>query len=401
MAATRNDICNMLAANLHRPTLCGGVEEFGVYKLGGKILAGTTPGGPVNHIPELSAALVSTLRPDGSRRQVCVVSAMGGTTEQLRTITETSGILPWGYIPDSDAHQHLITQIKAKYGELGALAFSRAWVETESQTPENNPIGQMPALDFAILNRAMFEWLKDVDAVIHMGEVLAAPILQGALHSRMIGANLNETRRVIGLTLRRTYFPIVTDFHPGNANILWLPTLERTFRMLGHYPNIYSFILPGFGGKSTGLGRHVYLTTLGKGGTDCTAAVVGLAVASILFWQEAFNRFGRTGKGLESLGIDELMEIRKKVPPVNLVFLKDTGAIWSGDPKEDTDAKIIKSVSMDQVGEILGIAQLLQGKARRALHEHWHPFLNFSVQVSSPKSLGTPGTIITGPTSDL
>ncbi len=98
------------------------------------------------------------------------------------------------------------------------------------------------------------------DAVVAAGEQLSAPLLAAALRAAGVAAVALDARRLIA-----------TDSGFGDATV----DLERTgrcvHRRLGRLPRKLVPVIPGFYGSD----RRGRLTTLGRGGSDTTATVLG------------------------------------------------------------------------------------------------------------------------------
>jgi aspartate kinase len=126
-----------------------------------------------------------------------------------------------------------------------------------------------------------------IDEILSEGEQLSAKIICSALKNAGIHAR--------AFLLSERSFPIITDAVHGNANIL----LEETERKIHSVitPLIEKSVIPvipGFVGKT----REGTVTTLGRGGSDITAVLLG-----------------------KLLGVKEI------------ILLKDVPGVLSGDPK--------------------------------------------------------------------
>jgi aspartate kinase len=114
---------------------------------------------------------------------------------------------------------------------------------------------------------------RSLDYVMSFGERLSSPILSGALRSIDI-----ESRPLTGFDAG-----IVTDSNFGSASPLWGATnkkIKRSFGKLGkEVPVVAGFIAGDKEGN---------MTTLGRGGSDYTAAILGsaLGVNEIWIWTD-------------------------------------------------------------------------------------------------------------------
>lgn len=128
----------------------------------------------------------------------------------------------------------------------------------------------------------------DLDEILSMGERTSARLMVSAINSFGIKA--------VGIDPASKLWPIYTDSNFGNAEIKLTKTCEAVKRKIQPLLNEdYVVVVPGF----TGLSPEGKTTTLGRGGSDITAIVLG-----------------------RCLHVDEV------------VFVKDVGGILSADPKK-------------------------------------------------------------------
>jgi len=187
--------------------------------------------------------------------------------------------------------------------------------------------------------------LSYLDEILAMGEKTSARIMSAALTSRGLDSYVIDTES--------SYWPIITDDKHGDAD----PLLDETLRTIEEnlIPIIESGKIPvicGFIGKS----RANKVTTMGRGGSDTTAVLLGSCLNA------------------------------KEV-----VLVKDVGSILSADP-----SKVEGSVPIDvldpEEAYILtaGGAKILQAKALRYKEED----LIIRVISLENKSLTSGGTLI-------
>lgn len=151
-----------------------------------------------------------------------------------------------------------------------------------------------------------------------MGEKISARIFASALSKKKM--------KTIVIDTESKYWPIITDDNYLDAN----PILEETKILVKNKiePLIKEGLIPivcGFIGKN----KKDEITTLGRGGSDTTAIIIGNCINA------------------------------KEV-----LFVKDVGAIYSMDPKKVSNAKIVENLSIDEA-QILtsGGAKIIQNKA--------------------------------------
>ncbi|WP_309493417.1 aspartate kinase [Candidatus Hecatella orcuttiae] len=144
---------------------------------------------------------------------------------------------------------------------------------------------------------------EDLDEVLSMGERTAARIMTTAIKSQGVKA--------VGLDPSSSQWPIYTDSEFGQAEV----NLEKTQRAVLEkvkplLEEGYVVVVPGF----IGLSPQGKVTTLGRGGSDITAVVLGRCVGS-----------------------DEV------------VFVKDVQGVLSADPKKVTAPAMIESLDVEEM----------------------------------------------------
>lgn len=159
---------------------------------------------------------------------------------------------------------------------------------------------------------------SELASILAMGEKISARIFASMLSKKKI--------KTIVIDTESEYWPIITNDDYLNAD----PILEETKKLIKNKlePLINKGFIPiicGFIGKN----KKGEITTLGRGGSDTTAIIIGNCINA------------------------------KEV-----LFIKDVGAIYSMDPKKVSNAKIVKNLSIDEA-QILtsGGAKIIQSKA--------------------------------------
>lgn len=109
------------------------------------------------------------------------------------------------------------------------------------------------------------------DEILSFGERLCAPIVAAALRTRGVAAEVSPARGLV-----------VTDDVFGRASVRRGPTDRAVRRQLAERDSVQ--VVPGFVGTT----RSSRTTTLGRGGSDYTAAVLGAALgsASVEIWTD-------------------------------------------------------------------------------------------------------------------
>ena len=159
-----------------------------------------------------------------------------------------------------------------------------------------------------------------LDEILSMGERASARLMTGALKSLGLKA--------VEVDPTSNKWPIVTDSNFGEAEILLEETMKNTEKKIiplldkGVVP-----VIPGF----IGVSEKGKITTLGRGGSDITAVVMGSCI--------------NAGE---------------------VVFVKDVGGILTADPKRVSDAQKIATLDAEEVYALtLAGAKVLHPKALR------------------------------------
>jgi aspartokinase/homoserine dehydrogenase 1 len=221
-----------------------------------------------------------------------VVSALGGVTNELGTVAqeaahgeaEIEGLLA----PLAERHLDALRQV-ADPGEHGVLEGLVA-----------STMGRLGDLLRGL--RLVGEVSpRSRDRILACGELLSAPIVAAALRRTGVEAKALDARELI-----------VTDDGFGNARVAMEATGARLRKSFAGGDDTVR-VVPGFVG-ATSDGRT---TTLGRGGSDLTASIVGVALgaAAVELWTDvdgvmsADPRLVPEAKPIRRLRYDELMEL--------------------------------------------------------------------------------------------
>ncbi len=190
---------------------------------------------------------------------VVVVSAMSGFTDAL--LESVAVALRSG---SSEGLSHLQKHVDRHGRVIDALLSNKAPAMRTLVAQSRNEIGQL-------LQRAESEVGGDRqrrkyfdDAVVSYGERMSAAMLAAVLSENKVNAEAVDARLCI-----------ITDDQHGNATPLMDQTFTCTNQQLN--PRINSKCIPIMGGF-IGSSESGNTTTLGRGGSDYTAAIVGAAV---------------------------------------------------------------------------------------------------------------------------
>jgi aspartate kinase len=185
----------------------------------------------------------------GGPRPVVVVSAMSGVTDALAAAVSTAA-------PALDDHW-----------ERHRAVARRLLASVHAETFEAH-LGRAREALPALLGRG------DSDGVLALGEQLCSTLLAAVLAARGLPARAVDARRCI-----------ITDEMPGRAVPLFPDTDQRTRQALD--PLLDEGAIPVLGGF-IGATRDGRTTTLGRGGSDYSAALVGAALdaAEVQIWTD-------------------------------------------------------------------------------------------------------------------
>jgi aspartate kinase len=202
-----------------------------------------------------------------SRPVVVVVSAMGGTTDTLLGYARMSS----GWVRrtlQQETHEASVAELRRALAERHLLAAREAVDPERLPKVEGKIVDLLGGLEEAI--EAPSDNLKARrDEIAVYGERLSAQILAGAIDKQGVSASAVAAD------------PIATDANFGEAEVDVASTRERAARYVSPLlERGLVAVVPGYVGRSPG-GEP---TTLGRGGSDLSATVLGRALGSEEVW---------------------------------------------------------------------------------------------------------------------
>jgi bifunctional aspartokinase / homoserine dehydrogenase 1 len=248
--------------------------------------------------PEAMAQVVNIVEADLSRgnRVIVVVSAMSKVTDSLiDAARKAASGNKWGYLSTAET-------LRERHGE----AIARLVPEGEDR---DRTMAQVNALidDFVNVCNAiniLGELTPRIlDSIVAFGERLSSRVIAAAMRARGINARQYDAGQFV-----------VTDDCYQSANVLWDVTEANVQHHL--LPAIESGVTPvitGFIGQT----QDGVITTLGRGGSDYSAAIFAAASDS-----------------------DEL------------IIWTDVDGVMTTDPRIDSRARVLPYVSYNEVGEL-------------------------------------------------
>jgi len=159
---------------------------------------------------------------------------------------------------------------------------------------------------------------EELDDIAAMGERTVVRLMSATLNAQGV--------KTLGIDPNQSLWPILTDSTFGNAEVYLEETRERvTDNLLPQLEKGYALVIAGFIGRSP----EGKVTTLGRGGSDITAVLLG-----------------------NCLDAEEV------------VFVKDVGGVLSADPKKVVAPQKIDSLMVEEAYSLASAgAKVIQPKA--------------------------------------
>lgn len=290
---------------------------------------GTSVGSPecMSRVADLSAEAAST------RPTVVVVSAMSKVTDLLLDT------LALGVAGDEAGVEAGIRTLEEKH-----ISAVRELLPAERQAAVIEQV-QAQLKSYARIARGMLllreRPLRAVDEAVTTGEQLSALLIAELLQSRGLASTHVDAAKVIA-----------TDGDFGSASPLMGETASRAKAVLG--PLLEAGIIPivtGFNGSTLNGER----TTLGRGGSDFSAAIIAAALDAGELW-----------------------------------IWTDVDGILTGDPRIIPDARVLESVTYNEAAELAyNGAKVLHGRTLQPLVDNRIP-----VRIKNSFNPSAPGTLI-------
>ncbi len=276
-----------------------------------------------------------------------VVSAMQGTTDSLIEAGRTAESGDDGYIEIlsniSERHTDTIQRLFDNDAHTPVLDF----VETTVKELENLCEGVRLVRELST---------KTLDRILSFGEIVASRIVS----AKLTGVGLENTWKDSRMMIR-------TDSNHGSATV---DATETNGRIRSYFETTATKMhcLPGFIASDA----DGYTTTLGRGGSDYTAAIIAAAIdADILeIWTDvsgmmtADPRFVRNARQISHITYREAMELSHfgaKViypPTIQPVMAKGIPVMIKNTFEPDTQGTLIESESPPRAEMIRGITSI-------------------------------------------
>jgi len=203
-----------------------------------------------------------------SENIVVVVSAVGGITDKLLTAADKA-------INKDQSYKENFEALRLKHIEVidGLLSGEVHEATTDIVLEHLSRLGKL--LDGVYLINELSP--KITDKLLSFGELISSLIIYEAMKSKGLNVQLKNSQNLI--VTDSNFTNAAVNFEETNSNITTY--LENNQKMVT--------ILPGFISKS----EHDEITTLGRGGSDYTAAIIAAAlnVSVLQIWTDVSGMF--------------------------------------------------------------------------------------------------------------
>jgi aspartate kinase len=216
----------------------------------------------------IRAARQVAIQPEASdwRGPIVVVSALGGATDRLLGVAAEAGA------GDIDGARQHLKALCARHLEVAGVITNdaeRAAVEafiTQEFESLDRVVGAL-----GVLREVSPRWLDTIAAI---GEILSSRLVAAALSSRGLAASWVDARKAV-----------VTTGDHTSATPLWPETTAALQKTVD--PVLIARRIPVIGGF-VGATKDGVTTTLGRGGSDYSAAIIGAALGAneIQIWTD-------------------------------------------------------------------------------------------------------------------
>ena len=214
------------------------------------------------------AELVKRIKDSGNKELVVVTSALYNVTDMLR-----ENALKMAREGEIESVKDFVAQIRDKHERAAseAIADERILEEVKGEIKQRTSDMEKALIGISLLGELT---ARSCDYIVSFGERLAAPILAGTLRSMGIDA----------IHLSGGEAGIITDEGYGNAQLINGADDEIRARILPLLTQNRIPVVCGYIGET----RKGIITTLGRGGSDYTATLIGAAIDAdeIWLWKE-------------------------------------------------------------------------------------------------------------------
>jgi len=285
---------------------------------------------------------------DPAKTSIIVVSALGGITDLLIKCSETAAAGDDSYKEYlrnlEDRHMQAARDLIPVQHQSSILSF----IKTQCNEIED-------LLHGVYILRELTQ--RSLDRIISYGEILSSKIIGASLHTENVKIQWVDSRDLIK-----------TDSNHGNAVVDFKSTNENIKNYLQQNPSSL-YIAPGFVASN----HAGIITTLGRGGSDYTAAIYAAATNSerLEIWTDvsgmmtADPRLVKNARTIDEISYQEAMELShfgaKVIYPPTIQPVMNLGIpVWIKNTFQPADPGTIIQQRSDpnQVSTVTGISSI-------------------------------------------
>ena len=324
-------------------------------------------------------AIAQIVKREKANKPVVVVSALSGITNLLVSLVRLDSMT---------AKKEIITKIKTQHLGLINKLFNKTEAKIVMDYVDNTLNKLAKACRKLPKDYTMSQWQ---DSIVAYGETLSSFLIANYLSAQKI-----STKQVIATKC------IVTDKNFGNANFIKSATRKKVkATILSLIKQNIVPVITGFIGQTT----DGYITTLGRGGSDYSAAIIGYALNSkeIQIWTDvdgvysADPRLIKQPKLLNNLSYQEAAELamfgakvlhpRTILPaiianiPVKVLNTFNIDSPGTTITKISRSSGIVKAITAKQMVPLINIYSVDMFLSRGFLKKIFNGFAKYNISV--------------------
>ena len=238
--------------------------------------------------------VVDIIKQNNSTKTIVVVSALSGVTDTLIQLGIDASI-------GNENYTHILNNVQQQH-----LTTVDELIENSTQNETTKIAIQIEFNELKSICEGVFK-LQELsprtkDKIASFGELLSSKIITAYLQSLNINVCWLDSRQLIK-----------TNNNFGNAQVDFKTTNDNIFEIIHNTPSNYLYIAPGFIASN----QNNNSTTLGRGGSDYTAAIFAAAInaKNLEIWTDvsgmmtADPRWVNNVKNIQHISYKEAMEL--------------------------------------------------------------------------------------------
>ena len=238
--------------------------------------------------------VVDIIKQNNSTKTIVVVSALSGVTDTLIQLGIDASI-------GNENYTHILNNVQQQH-----LTTVDELIENSTQNETTKIAIQIEFNELKSICEGVFK-LQELsprtkDKIASFGELLSSKIITAFLQSLNINVCWLDSRQLIK-----------TNNNFGNAQVDFKTTNDNIFEIIHNTPSNYLYIAPGFIASN----QNNNSTTLGRGGSDYTAAIFAAAInaKNLEIWTDvsgmmtADPRWVNNVKNIQHISYKEAMEL--------------------------------------------------------------------------------------------